>query len=91
LTLRQAFDEPADVYSGGAEHLFSVRAVAFAERLWTKSMRATSRLLIFDFPFHPKVFLAILPWRSPVSAAQCSPIGFTEWPHQNQTPTKFRG
>jgi hypothetical protein len=23
--------------------------------------------------------------------AYCSPIGFTEWPHQNQTLTKFRG
>jgi hypothetical protein len=23
--------------------------------------------------------------------AHCSRIGFTEWPHRNQTPTKFRG
>jgi len=41
-----------------------------------------------------RVFLAVLPDEIDplcLERAHYSRIGITEWPHQNQTPTKFRG
>jgi hypothetical protein len=60
----------------------------FCEQDWTEqiALKAFEKIVQAQIRFRQ---LDRVEWN--VLSAHCRRIGFTEWPHENQMPTKFRG